>query len=218
MQDCLIRLAKLSMNYMPFKVSNNYYEQADGLFIGSPASPCFAEIFIQRIEETSVYTMVNAPRIWLRKVDDTFTVSKYKKDETLAELNKIHEKTNFTAEEEYDETLPFLDCLLTRAVEGNIKTSVYKKATHTGQYINYYSHQPKSVKTSVIKTLTKRAKLLCSEKDDLENELHYITTTMELNDFPRNLIQKTIGKTLNAMDKMPYEKGISEEIAKMSKK
>ena len=77
---------------MSFKISNNYYEQAKGLFIGSPASPCFAEIFVQRIEETSIYIMVKAPRIWLRKVNDTFTVSKYKKEETIAELNKIQGK------------------------------------------------------------------------------------------------------------------------------
>ena len=232
-KEALIKLAKLSLNYMTFTINGKFYEQAEGLFIGSPSSPCFAEIFIQRVEELHIYNMINAPRIWLRKVDDTFTISSHPIDETLKELNNIHSKINFTAEEETNNTLPFLDCLLTRAVDGNIKTSVYKKATHTGQYINYYSNQPKSVKTSVIKTLTKRAKLLCSEKDDLEKELQYITTTMELNDFPRNLVKKTIGNTLNAMEKrtkentienepiplfLPYEKGISEEIAKMSKK
>ena len=162
-------------------------------------------------------------------------ISSHPIDETLKELNNIHSKINFTAEEETTNTLPFLDCLLTRAVDGNIKTSVYKKATHTGQYINYYSNQPKSVKTSVIKTLTKRAKLLCSEKEDLEKELQYINRTMQLNDYPKQLVKKTIKNSMrhragNKADKvnseienniklyLPYEKGITEKISRIAAK
>ena len=188
-KDALIRLAKLSMSYMSFKISNNYYEQAEGLFIGSPASPCFAEIFIQRIEETSIYKMVNAPRIWLRKVDDTFTVSKYKKEETIAELNKIHGKIKFTAEEECDGTLPFLDCLIFRNDENRLGTKVYRKPTHTGQYINFQSNQPFHVKLSTIKTLTRRAKLICTDKSDFQEEINYVQKTMEMNEFPKNIVE-----------------------------
>ena len=75
---------------MSFRIRNKYYEQADCLFIGSPESPCFAELFIQRVEEVSVYTMLHAPRIWICKVDDTFTINNHETNDTLTELNQIH--------------------------------------------------------------------------------------------------------------------------------
>ena len=74
-KEALVRLARISIQFMTFRMGNQYYDQADGLFIGSPASPAYAELFVQRIEEHHVYQMIHAPRIWLRKVDDTFTIS-----------------------------------------------------------------------------------------------------------------------------------------------
>ena len=34
--------------------------------------------------------MIHAPRIWLRKVDDTFTISQHAINDTLTKLNKIN--------------------------------------------------------------------------------------------------------------------------------
>ena len=231
-KQALIRLARLSVSHMTFKISGKYYVQSDGLFIGSPASPCFAELFIQRIEEINIYKLTHAPRIWLRKVDDTFTITKHKSEDTLAELNGINGKIKFTAEEETDRKIPFLDCLIERTNEMSLKSKVYKKPTHTGQYINYDSNQPLHVKLSTIKTLVRRAKLLCTEKHDFEEELKYIRKTMALNDFPKRIIEKTIrealteNRELNRTNEkeenmismyLPYEKGISENIQRISK-
>ena len=231
-KEALIRLVKISVEFMSFRIKNKFYNQADGLFIGSPASPCFAEIYVQRIEEASIYTMLHAPRIWLRKVDDTFTVTKYTTEQTLNELNEIHEKVKFTAEEEENGKIPFLDCLIVRTNDNKLKTKVYRKATHTGQYINYKSNQPLHVKLSTIKTLTRRAKTICTDKEDLKEELNYIRKTMLLNEFPKSLIERTITKTLhnhnnkkkeNENENMirmyiPYEKGISENISRVCRK
>ena len=82
-KDALKKLAELSISYNSFKINGQYYEQAQGLFIGSPASPSFAELFIQRLEEISIYRMIHTPRLWLRKVDDAFTISGYNTSDTL---------------------------------------------------------------------------------------------------------------------------------------
>ena len=123
-KQALIRLARLSVSHMTFKISGKYYVQSDGLFIGSPASPCFAELFIQRMEEINIYKLTHAPRIWLRKVDDTFTITKHKSEDTLAELNGINGKRKFTAEEETDRKIPFLDCLIERTNEMSLKSKI----------------------------------------------------------------------------------------------
>ena len=62
----LIELAMLPLEFMPFTIDKNY-NQKQGLLIGAPTSPCFAEIFIQRVEESHVYIMLNANGIWYGK-------------------------------------------------------------------------------------------------------------------------------------------------------
>ena len=39
---------------MSFAFDQKYYNQRQGLFIGVPTSPCFAETYIQRVEENHV--------------------------------------------------------------------------------------------------------------------------------------------------------------------
>ena len=84
-----------------------------------------------------------------------------------------------------------------------------------------------------MKTLARRAKLVCTESTDLKEELEYIEKTMQLNEFPKVIAKKVIHETLskskaskkeNEDDEyaikmyMPYEKGISENIARIGKK
>ena len=174
--------------------------------------------------------MIHAPRLWLRKVDDTFTITKSNIEDTLMELNKIHPKIEFTAEQEEEGKIAFLDCTIYRN-ENKLETKVFKKATHTGQYTNFESNQPLGVKLSTIKTLTNRAKLISSKKSDFDEEINYIRNTMELNDFPRHIIDKTIKEILqpipetkndnqeyNTSMTIPYEKGISEKLCRKARK
>ena len=232
-KEALVRLARISIQFMSFRMGNKYYDQADGLFIGSPASPAYAELFIQRIEEHHVYQMIHAPRIWLRKVDDTFTISQHAINDTLTELNTINKAVNFTAEEEINREIPFLDCVVERTADNKLKTKVFKKKTHTGQYSNFNSNQPYHVKVSTIKTLTRRAKIVCKNEEDLHKELKYIEKTMQLNDFPSNVVKRTIKESLKPNEKkkvrdddeenmikmyLPYEKGVSEKIAAKCKR
>jgi len=58
--------------------------------------------------------------------------------------------------------LPFLDLLLKRINSGELKLSVYRKPTHTDQYLNFMSHHPIDHKMSVVRTLLERSQnLLC---------------------------------------------------------
>ena len=136
--------------------------------------------------------MIHTPRLWLRKVNDTFVITKYDKRETLDELNKFNCKVQFTYESTTNNTLPLLDCLIKRDNEGRLQTKVYRKKTHTGQYLHYTSNQPEHVKIGTIKTLVRRAKIVCNTEESLTDELDYIKKTMQLNGYPEKLITKTI--------------------------
>ncbi|XP_067667613.1 uncharacterized protein [Haliotis asinina] len=68
-------------------------------------------------------------------------------------------------EKETDNKLPFLDVLVQR--ENHTTTSVYRKPTHTDQYIHFPSCHPIQVKRGVIATLIRRAK-------NIEIELYHL--------------------------------------------
>ena len=173
-KKALTELVNISVEFMSSSCNNQYYEQKDGLFIGSSTSPALAELYIQRVEEIHVYKMIHTPRLWLRKVDDTFVITKYDKIETLDELNKFNCKVQFTYESATDNTLLFLDCLIEIDNEESLQTKLYRKKTHTGQYMHYTSNQPEHVKVGTIKTLVRRTKIVCSTEESLTEELNYI--------------------------------------------
>ena len=140
-KKALIELVIISVEFMSFSCNGQYFDQKDGLFIGSPTSPAFAELYIQRVEEIHVYRMIHTPRLWLRKVDDTFVITKYDKRETLDELNKFNCEVQFTYESTTNNTLPFLDCLIKRDNEGRLQTKVYRKKTQGNTYIIHQINQ-----------------------------------------------------------------------------
>ena len=64
-------------------------------------------------------------------------------------------------EEKYNK-LPFLDVLVENRLFAFV-TSIYRKPTFTGLYLNWNAFAPKSRKVNPIKCLTFRALKICSE-------------------------------------------------------
>ena len=226
-KSALIELAILSLEFMSFTFDQKYYNENQGLFIGAPTSPCFTEIYIQRVKENYIQTILNAPRLWYRKVDDTFAITSYGIGEILQKLNDIDENIEFTMEKTSEGNLPFLDCIISLNEKREIKTKVYRKPTHTGQYTCFSSNQPLHVKLATIKNLVRRVKFICSDQTSLNEEISYIRKPMQLNGYPLNVINKTIKDTLQSHNyehkskeleplKMfiPYEKDVAEKLKK----
>ena len=78
-------------------------------------------------------------------------------EDFLNNLNTQQPTIRFTMEAENDNTIPFLDTLVIKDSEGRLTTSVYRKPTHTDQYLSYDSHYPQSVKHGVVKCLNDRS-------------------------------------------------------------
>ena len=72
-------------------------------------------------------------------------------------------------EEESNGELAFFDTLL-KWINGEVSVFVYRKPTHTDQYLHYSSHQQTSCKESVVSSLFNRAYLIITNKDDLHKE------------------------------------------------
>ena len=125
--------------------------------------------------ETKVLETAPHPQsLWKRFVDDTFVILETEhKEEFFQHINAIEEKIQFTAETtRADGSIPFLDTLLTAKSNGSLSTSIYRKPTHTNQYLQWDSHHAIANKYSVINSLLHRAKNICSNQDQLEELTH----------------------------------------------
>ena len=71
---------------------------------------------------------------------------------------------------EKDKKLALLDTAVSREPDGRLTTSIYRKPTHTDQYLAYDSHHPQSVKHGIIKCLYERAKRLLTKPSVISEE------------------------------------------------
>ena len=99
-------------------------------------------------------------------------------------------------EEESNEELAFLNTLLKRN-NGEISIFVYRKPTHTDQYLHYSSHHPKSCKESIVSSLFNRAYSIVTNKDDLHRENVRIKQVLKENGYQESIINKIFKRITN---------------------
>lgn len=176
---------------MEFSFNETMYVQTDGVAMGSPLGPVLANIFAGYYERL-LLDKVPKPCVYMRYVDDTFSIFDSARDATnfLSYLNSLHSFLKFTMSVEKDRALPFLDVLVKRN-DGVFVTSVFRKPTFTGLYTSWNSFVPKSRKIGLIATLVHRALMICSP-ELLDEELITIWNIFENNGYPINVIRRDI--------------------------
>ena len=92
-------------------------------------------------------------------------------------------------EEESNGELAFLNTLLKRN-NGEISVLVYRKPTHTDQYLHCSSHHHTSCKESVVSSLLNRAYSIITSKDDLHKKIARIKQVLKENRYQESIISK----------------------------
>ncbi|CAH3195279.1 unnamed protein product, partial [Porites evermanni] len=95
----------------------------------------------------------------------------------------------FTKEIEENGKIPFLDCLVTRD-NNKLKTNVYRKPTHTDRLLDQSSYNPTSHKATTIRTLTRRAQLVCDSPDSLQDETDYLNNVFSKNNYNTDFVRR----------------------------
>jgi hypothetical protein len=70
---------------------DSFYDQKDGVVMGSPLAPVVANLYMEHFERQALSLVIKKPTHWYRSVDDTFVVWPHGKDELqefLKHLNK----------------------------------------------------------------------------------------------------------------------------------
>ena len=136
----MVDLVDLVLTTTWYTLNSQFYPQTDGVAIGGPACSTTAEIYMQAYECTAITMALHPPKVWEQVVNDVYSILKHTHLENFFHhINNLHENIKFTMEEESNGELAFLDTLLKRN-NGEISVLVYRKPTHTDQYLHYSSH------------------------------------------------------------------------------
>lgn len=192
---------------LEFAVKQNFfifngvlYQQTDGVGMGVPLGPTFANIFLAYHERNWLKNAPSAikPIHYRRYVDDCFMLFRDGShvDAFLAYLNTCHRNMRFTAETEVGNNLSFLDVSVLR--EGNsFSTSVYRKKTFTGLFSHFESFIPDRYKFNLVMCLLDRGFKICSSFPNFAREINTLAIIFAKNGYPRNLFNKCARLFLN---------------------
>jgi len=142
-------LLNLCLTSTYFQYNGKHYKQLRATAMKLPVS-VVAEFVMQHGVESALATCRQTIPLWLRYVDDTFTaVHKDKIDDFHDHLNEQNADIRFTEEIEENGKLPFLDCLVSRD-NNELRTTGYRKPTHTDRLVDESSYNPASHKATTI--------------------------------------------------------------------
>ena len=169
-----------------FIYNDDWYEQVDGVAMGSPLAPSLANMFLAHIECKLLqreHTPESFPKLYLRYVDDTFCLFECEEyyRSFLNTLNCLHPNLNFTVEVA-SSSMPFLDVNV-RINSDAFETSVYRKHTHTGVFLHYLATAPTAWKKGLIFCLLYRAKMICSSMTLFLEEIGKLKRMFTLNGY-----------------------------------
>ncbi|XP_041472626.1 uncharacterized protein LOC121421891 [Lytechinus variegatus] len=190
--DQIVEAVSTCLHTTYFSFKGVHYIQKHGCAMGSPVSPIVANLYMQDFEQKAISSYPGRkPRTWLRYVDDTFVIiHKSELHDFFKHINNQDVNIKFTQEACKDNKLAFLDCEVQIVEGGSLDFRVYRKPTHTNQYLHFNSHHPLVHKLSVIRTLFHRADSVVSKPEDNSAEKKIITNSLGKCGYPSWAFQK----------------------------
>ena len=240
--DDIMELLTFCAKNVDFKFNGKIYKQSEGFAMGDPLSALMSNMFMEDLEQKAISS---APaecglNLWKRYVDDILNKVKSGTTETLTSHLNTQDPTDnvkFTNEESQDGKLPYLDVKLIVNDDGSVRLQIYRKPTHTDQYLMFDSHHPLEHKLSVVRTLLSRKdEIVTNESDRMEEEKH-VKSALKACKYPdwaisrveQQLKDKKEGKTKAKAERkkehehrgqviLPYISGVTERIRRCMKK
>ena len=163
--------------------------------MGSPLGPTLANIFLCFHEKKWLETCPKEfkPLYFKRYVDDIFCLftSENQVNKFHRYLCSRHVNMNFSKEVEKDSNLSFLDVSVTK-INNEYITSLYRKSTFSGLYLNFKSHVPLVYKKGLIFCLLFRLYSICTNWELIHKEIKELKCLLVRNRYPLSIINQCI--------------------------
>lgn len=175
-----------------FLYKDRLFKQIDGVSMGSPLGPTFANLFLAHLEKNWQNTP-NSPVSYCRYVDDiccVFDNSVQDHVSFLRFLNEQHPNLRFTSEIG-PRSLSFLDVNID-VQNGKPIFSIFRKETYTGLLLNFHAFCPFTWKRSLILCFLQRAFRLCSNWTCFHKEVEKLKDIFSSNGYPVALFSRTV--------------------------
>ena len=196
----------LAVKNCHFIFNGKFYDQVDGVAMGSPLGPLLANIFLSfhEIRWPKDCPVHFKPLHYRHYVNDSFVVFRSRDHiiPFLEYLNSKHPNIKFTYEIEKDHCLPFLDVNIMFS-NGIFSTSVYRKPTFTGLFTNFDSFIPISYKRGLINTLLFRYFNISSSYAIFHAEVEKFKKIMNLNGYLEKFFDRIVRSFLNKIFEKP---------------
>lgn len=195
-------LLKLAVEDAYFTFDSKLYKQIDGMAMGSPLGPLFANIFLSHFEAQWLHDSPVKPLLYRRYVDDTLWLFPENTDVThlLTFMNSRHSNMKFTHELENNDCISFIGLTISHNESNGVHsylTSVYRKPTFTGLFTNYNSFTPLLYRLSVFKCLIYRAFQLCSNWNLIHDEISHIKSLLLRNAYPSWILDRIVKRSID---------------------
>ena len=188
----LKKLFQYATSMTHFLFDGEYYEQIDGVAMGSPLAPILANLFLGCHEEIWIDSFNGQkPLFYSRYVDDILAIfeNKTQANDFLSHLNSRHPNIKFTIEYENESKISFLDVLLDKSND-NLITSVYRKATFSGVLTNFQSFTPLGYKLGLVNCLIDRVYKINNSPIMLKKNLNNVFDFLKRNLYPQTVLDK----------------------------
>ena len=134
MQD-IIELLGFCLHNIYFSFQGQFHEQVEGAAMESPVSPIVANLDMEHFERK-----VLSPATTPKAMDDMWmtllSFNRREKQTFLEHINKVDPAIKFTVEgNKGNGAIPFLDTLAKSEADNTLSLKVYRKSTHTDQYL-----------------------------------------------------------------------------------
>jgi len=206
------------LNSTYFTFGNVIYKQTFGMPMGSPLSPILADIVMQDLERKAINSLNFELQFYYRYVDDIIlSLPITQKNTLLNRFNDVHNRLQFTIEEEENRCINFLDVSLLVS-DDRIIIDWFHKETFSGRYLSYLSNHPLCHKVGTIYSLVDRA-IFLSHPTFHQKNLEFVVDTLLKNSYPIDLIFDKIRKRLKHLTINRQNIDVeTEEDCKMNKK
>ena len=157
-----------------FVFNSKFYNQIDGVAIGSLLAPVLSNIFMGfHVSKWLNEYNLNKSKFYLRYFDEilaAFDNEQYSLNFSNF-LNNRHPNIKLTVEKQINDSLAFLNVFISAINNQNLTLQTYHKSTYIGLLLDFKSFSSFSYKISSIKCLIDRSFKICNNWNSFQDKI-----------------------------------------------